>query len=1051
MACRLKSKSRSGSFRPTLELLESRHLLDAAVLPTPDVNQRLVGQLYLDLLNRDADPSGLTYWAGKLQAGTSTTQIISQLEASGEYRSDVVQSLYARYLARPADAGGLQYFVQFLAQGGSADGITVQLLESTEYFHNRAGSDNGLFLTALYHDVLGRPVDATAIASFQQPLTAGLPRDAVVRAVLKSGEATQIEVDILYQRLLLRPADSYGLNLFSQALEQGTPSENVITALAGSGEYYARVTDQSSAIPSRTLRYTQVVEKVFSDFLARSPGPQEITDWVSRFGAAADAGQPITTPLLQFLNSSEALQTWVAKWLQNYLGENGSLDQLKLSLEDNNAVNSLSQGADFADVLAGLLSTDSFYQAAGRTDTGLATSLYETILKRTPTPTELSEALANLASGTRQDEARSLLQSGEFASLLVTQWFADYLGGGPSPAEIAAGRTLDFWSNRLQAYRDPFAVLAEILASQDFLGFRPDLYDQPDTNWAPAPGPFAQPVTVQRGEQPTFQAGDPVLTTNYFYWYDAVTGTNVRNADGTSALTNHPLTLDGFSYLNQDWHAKQLQDMADAGIDVALAVSYSTPFSDPHFNDSNTLDPGLLFTDLGLPPMVAARHQLLRQGTKAPALGMFYDTTSLSASDNSKHYQVDLSTYAGKMWFYDAIRNFFSHIPASDWARIDGKPLIFLYHLGFGSGLDENLMSFVRSMFQKDFGVDVYLVAPDETLAPGVAFSPASQPWVNLLHQSDALTVLSAMLAGTEFYSAAGGTNGGFIDRLYDKLLDRPADPYGRAAWIYGLSATPRQQIVNEFLYSDESLRILVAGWFQHYLRRLDSLPDLAASPEIDVWVSRLANHEDAQTVLAGVLATPEFYAASGGTDAALIDNLYQRVLLRNSDVNGKNYWLNRLTNVTREQMIIEFLHTDEAYQVLVGTWLQYYLGHYWGGRVDAEYDWGGALAPAFRDVAEFGPGYDQSAARSRPPLVVSRDDGNLYRSNWSTLLAMNPRPWLVDLETWDELIEGSDLCETQEFGRMYIDLTRQYADQFHGLSNPIALPVGPGPIGPVQ
>ena len=35
-------------------------------------------------------------------------------------------------------------------------------------------------------------------------------------------------------------------------------------------------------------------------------------------------------------------------------------------------------------------------------------------------------------------------------------------------------------------------------------------------------------------------------------------------------------------------------------------------------------------------------------------------------------------------------------------------------------------------------------------------------------------------------------------------------------------------------------------------------------------------------------------------------------------------------------------------------------------------------------------------------------------------------------VETWNEFSEGSDIAETVEFGRMYINLTRAYADAFH-------------------
>jgi hypothetical protein len=987
----------------------------------------------MDLLHRPADSSGLAHWTGQLKGGAARSDVVQQIVTSPEYRANEVQALYAQFLGRSADVDGLNNFVDLLDSGDSVEQVTEQILGSQEYFQNRAGGNNATFLTALYHDVLGRAVDPTGIRSFQQPLMNGISRDAVVGPVLTSPEAVQRQLDILYQRYLFRPPDSVGENLFAKAMQQNTSTDAVIVALTASSEYLKRITAQGAAVPALTVRYTPVVEKLFEQFYGREATPQEVTLWVGRFAAAADDGLRITAPLLQFLNSSESLQTLVASWHQHYLSQTLPLAQLKLSPDVTSAATLLVQGSDFNTVLADLLAGEGFYQQAGSTDSSFLAALYQVVLNRQPTGSELSDGLSKLAGGSRQGVIRAVLDGSENIRNEVTQWYKNYLGRTQTPQVIQAQPDFGFWVNRLQEYGDPFAVLSEFLASQEYLGFRPDLFDQPNVGWNTPPGPFAQPVAVQRGAATTFHSGSPVVATTYFYWYDVTSGNNVFTSAGQSALTHHPPTLTGFSYLNVDWHEQQLRDMTDAGIDVALAVSYSSPFSDPDTNDPTTIDSSLLFTDQGLSRLVTARHRLLQEGVQAPAIGMFYDTTSLSGGNyNPQRYQVDLRTDGGKRWLYESIRNFFSHVPAADWALIDGKPLIFLYHLGFGAGVDENVVPFVRAQFRQDFGVDCYIVAPDETLAPGIAFSSASQPWSDLLHQEPAYTVLADLLAGNEFYAAGGGTDGGFVDRLYNKILNRPADAFGRSAWIAALQTESHRQVVDQFLNSTEALRTLVAGWFKHFLRRLEPLNVLAGSHELDPWVARLQDGEDMLSVLASLLAGPSFYAASGGTDAALVDNLYQQVLLRPSDAAGKASWLDRLKHQTRAHMIVDFLRSDEAYQVLAGGWVLYDLGHYYPGPVDAQYSWGGAINAEFRDVAEIGPGYDQSAAKTRSPLIVPRNGGQLYRQNWETLLAMNPRPWLVNLETWDELIEGSDICETKEFGRTYIDITRQFADIFH-------------------
>jgi len=105
-----------------------------------------------------------------------------------------------------------------------------------------------------------------------------------------------------------------------------------------------------------------------------------------------------------------------------------------------------------------------------------------------------------------------------------------------------------------------------------------------------------------------------------------------------------------------------------------------------------------------------------------------------------------------------------------------------------------------------------------------------------------------------------------------------------------------------------------------------------------------------------------------------------------------------------------------------------------WEGEADAVYAWGGALKPRiYSSVASIGPGYDHHAVPGRKPLVVDREGGDFYRRAWELILSMDPekRPRIAMIETWNELHEGTDICETVEYGRQYIELTRHYVDLF--------------------
>lgn len=104
-----------------------------------------------------------------------------------------------------------------------------------------------------------------------------------------------------------------------------------------------------------------------------------------------------------------------------------------------------------------------------------------------------------------------------------------------------------------------------------------------------------------------------------------------------------------------------------------------------------------------------------------------------------------------------------------------------------------------------------------------------------------------------------------------------------------------------------------------------------------------------------------------------------------------------------------------------------------WQGDADADYAWGGALKPRWNKVVALGPGYDHHAVPGRKPLVTEREDGKFYQRAWEALLSQNleRRASMVMVETWNELHEGTDICETREYGRQYIELTAKYAEQF--------------------
>jgi hypothetical protein len=222
----------------------------------------------------------------------------------------------------------------------------------------------------------------------------------------------------------------------------------------------------------------------------------------------------------------------------------------------------------------------------------------------------------------------------------------------------------------------------------------------------PAFGQYLHPTKADFAGAKSFKSGQRIVGTYYFYWYDKDSNTHILNADGSDGLTDHPPTLDGFSYKSVAWHKKQLTDMEYAGIDVALMVFWGAP---------SEQDAGarLHWSYEGLGPLAQARDELLREGHHPPAIGLFYDTSTLANNSWGRH--IDLTTDYGREWFYATVRDFFSCIPARDWAMIDNKPIVLMYSADFAKNYDQTFIDYTKAKFAEDFSGRTPFIAPQNS------------------------------------------------------------------------------------------------------------------------------------------------------------------------------------------------------------------------------------------------------------------------------------------------------------------------------------------------
>ncbi len=205
------------------------------------------------------------------------------------------------------------------------------------------------------------------------------------------------------------------------------------------------------------------------------------------------------------------------------------------------------------------------------------------------------------------------------------------------------------------------------------------------------PGNYIAGSEANVGENQTFTEDQKLVATYYFYWY----------TEHTPHLTHHPPSREGFTHKDVKWHMRQLKNMSHVGIDIVLPVYWGNTASKRGWSVE------------GLNNLVQAYARLEGQDYDLPKIGMFHDITSMESEKYLEGLEgkPDLTTKRGKDFFYMMIRDFYSLIPKRMRARIEGKPIVWLYVSSYVSDYNQNTFQFVNNNFSEEFGgKDLYIV-----------------------------------------------------------------------------------------------------------------------------------------------------------------------------------------------------------------------------------------------------------------------------------------------------------------------------------------------------
>jgi hypothetical protein len=250
----------------SLQGIEEIQFVDGSLIYDSGSAAAQVLRMYDTGFDRAPDAIGLSFWTGSLESGgTSLEGVANAFAASAEFQATYgnldnaafVDQLYLNVLDREADDAGAQGWVNALNGGASRGSVMVGFSESAEHVALTSAAvndgiwvvnDNAVDAAATYKAAFGRAPDAGGLAFWTGQLDAGTTVQAMTGAFAASAEFQTAYgsvdndgfVEALYQNALDREADAGGLDFWTGQLDSGAQTRaDLIATFADTPEVLA--------------------------------------------------------------------------------------------------------------------------------------------------------------------------------------------------------------------------------------------------------------------------------------------------------------------------------------------------------------------------------------------------------------------------------------------------------------------------------------------------------------------------------------------------------------------------------------------------------------------------------------------------------------------------------------------------------------------------------------------------------------------------------------------------------------------------------------------
>lgn len=194
-----------------------------------------VARLYRDVLGREGEPEGMSFWTGVHAGGAPRFDIAMAFLDSDEARRNRVTWMYQNVLQRDPDPEGYEWHLNRLRKGVPTTTELAVFFASEEYFVELCYEDDYEYVYSLYTNLLGRDPSDEEVTGW---LESGADRFQLAQHFIHSEEMRGNVVRFYYAFYLHREAEPSGFEAHMNALRSGWSHEQVAAGFLSSDEYY---------------------------------------------------------------------------------------------------------------------------------------------------------------------------------------------------------------------------------------------------------------------------------------------------------------------------------------------------------------------------------------------------------------------------------------------------------------------------------------------------------------------------------------------------------------------------------------------------------------------------------------------------------------------------------------------------------------------------------------------------------------------------------------------------------------------------------------------